>query len=54
MIGINHIVARYTFLSVRIIDISRSICLCENIPDWRFKVSNGEICLYLGQEIMVK
>lgn len=54
MIRINHIVAGYTFLSVRIIDISRSICLSENIPDWRFMASDGEISLCLGQEIIVK
>lgn len=54
MIGINPIVARYTFLSVHIIDISRSICLYWNIPEWRFKASNGEICLYLDWSTTVK
>lgn len=54
MIGINLIAARYTFLSVHFIDISRSICLYGNIPEWCFKVANGKICLYLGQSTMVK
>lgn len=44
-----------TFVSVlqKAKDWFASLCLYRNILDWRFKPSNGEICLYIGRGTIV-